>query len=83
MTTKLTLSVDKQVIQRAKRFARNQKQSLSQIVSRYLEYISSRDPSAEEIDAEVLQLSDRIPLKDLPDLKDSKYQYLKKKYVHD
>lgn len=83
MTTKLTLSVDKQVIQRAKRFARNQKQSLSQIVSSYLEYISSQDPSAEEIDAEVLELSDRIPLKDLPDLKDSKYQYLKKKYVHD
>lgn len=83
MTTKLTLSVDKQVVQRAKRFARNQKQSLSQIVSRYLEYISSKDPSGEEIDAEVLQLSDRIPLKDLPDLKDSKYQYLKKKYVHD
>ena len=54
-----------------------------EIVSRYLEYISSKDPSAEEIDAEVLQLSDRIPLKDLPDLKDSKYQYLKKKYVHD
>lgn len=83
MTTKLTLSVDKQVIQRAKRFARNQKQSLSQIVSSYLEYISSQDPSVEEIDAEVLELSDRIPLKDLPDLKDSKYQYLKKKYVHD
>jgi hypothetical protein len=83
MTTKLTLSVDKQVVQRAKRFARNQKQSLSQIVSRYLEYISSVDLSAEEIDPEVLQLSDRIPLKDLPDLRDSKYQYLKKKYVHE
>jgi hypothetical protein len=83
MTTKLTLSVDKHVVQRAKRFARNQKQSLSQIVSRYLEYISSVDLSAEEIDPEVLQLSDRIPLKDLPDLRDSKYQYLKKKYVHE
>jgi hypothetical protein len=83
MTTKLTLSVDKQVVQRAKRFARNQKQSLSQIVSRYLEYISSEELSAEEIDPEVLQLSDRIPLKDLADLKDSKFQYLMKKYVHE
>jgi hypothetical protein len=82
MTTKLTLSVDKQVIQKAKRFARTQKQSLSQIVSRYLDYISSKDVAVGEIDPEVLELSDRIPLKDLPDLKDSRHQYLKRKYIN-
>jgi hypothetical protein len=82
MTTKLTLSVDKQVIQKAKRFARTRKQSLSQIVSNYLDYISSKDVAVGNIDPEVLELSDRIPLKDLPDLRDSKYQYLKKKYIH-
>ena len=42
MTTKLTLSVDKRVVQRAKRYARNRKKSLSEIVTTYLDYISSQ-----------------------------------------
>ena len=83
MTTKLTLSVDKQVIQKAKRFARTRRQSLSQIVTNYLDYISSPNVGATDIDPEVLELSDRIPAKDLPNLKDSKYRYLTKKYIHD
>jgi len=83
MTTKLTLSVDKRVVQRAKLFARAQKQSLSQIVTKYLDHISRQVAGDEDIDPEVMELSDRIRLKDLPDLKDSKYQYLKNKYIHD
>lgn len=83
MTTKLTLSVEKRVIQKAKQFARTHKQSLSQIVTNYLDYISRQVANTEEIDPEVFELSDRIPVKDLPDLKDAKYKYLKKKYVHD
>ena len=83
MTTKLTLSVDKRVVQRAKAFARTQKQSLSQIVTNYLDHISRQAPSADDIDPEVLEMSDRIRLKDLPDIQDAKYQYLKAKYLHD
>ncbi len=83
MTTKLTLSVDKRVVQRAKQFARTQKQSLSRIVTNYLDHISRQIPGGEDIDPEVLELSDRIKLKDLPDLKDAKYRYLKEKYVHE
>jgi len=83
MTTKLTLSVDKRVVQRAKVFARTQKQSLSQIVTTYLDHISRQVGGTEDIDPEVMELSDRIRLKDLPDLKDSRYRYLKEKYIHD
>ena len=83
MTTKLTLSVEKRVVQRAKQFARSHGKSLSQIVTNYLDYISSRDAGQPEIDPEVLELSDRIPIEKLPDLKDAKYSYLKEKYVHD
>jgi len=83
MTTKLTLSVDKRVVQRAKLFARTHKQSLSQIVTSYLDHISRQMANADDIDPEVMELSDRIRLKDLPDLQDAKYQYLKEKYVHD
>ena len=42
MTTKLTLSVDKRVVQKAKRYARTRKKSLSEIVATYLDYISSQ-----------------------------------------
>ena len=83
MTTKLTLSVEKRVIQKAKQFARIHKQSLSQIVTNYLDHISRQITGPEDIDPEVLELSDTIKLKDLPDLKDAKYQYLREKYIHD
>jgi cell division protein FtsL len=83
MTTKLTLSVDKRVVQRAKVFARSHKQSLSQIVTSYLDHISSQVADAEDIDPEVMELSDCIRVKDLPKIQDSKYQYLKEKYIHD
>jgi hypothetical protein len=83
MTTKLTLSVEKRVVQRAKQFARTQGKSLSQIVTNYLDYISSRESNLPEIDPEVLELSDRIPTSKLPNLKDVKYRYLKDKYIHE
>jgi hypothetical protein len=56
MTTKLTLSVEKRVVQKAKRFAQTQKKSLSEIVTNYLDYISSQAIDASEIDPEVLQV---------------------------
>ena len=82
MTTKLTLSVEKRVVQRAKQFARNHKQSLSQIVTNYLDYISRQQPGDPDIDPQVMALSDTIPERDLPELKDARYQHLKRKYVH-
>ena len=81
MTTKLTLSVEKHVVQKAKRFAQTQKKSLSEIVTGYLDYISSRAAETPEIDPEVLELSGNIPMDKIPDLKDPKYQYLKEKYL--
>ena len=44
MTTKLTLSLKKSVIQKAKRYAKGNNQSLSQIIESYLEKITSQDP---------------------------------------
>lgn len=79
----IEVSVEKRVIQKAKQFAKIHKQSLSQIVTSYLDHISRQMTVAEDIDPEVLELSDRIRVKDLPDLKDAKYRYLKEKYVHD
>lgn len=83
MTTKLTLSVEKRVIQKAKRYARSRKKSLSEIVTTYLDYISSQSAQQEDIDPEVLEASGDILIERIPDLKDAKFQYLKEKYLHE
>jgi len=83
MTTKLTLSVEKRVVQKAKRYARTHKKSLSQIVTNYLDYISSQGAELTEINPEVLEASGQIPMKKIPNLKEPKYRYLKHKYLHE
>ena len=81
MTTKLTLSVDKELIRKAKRYAKGQRKSLSQLVSNYLDFVSSQTPQPLEIDPEVLEASGQIPPDKIPELKDPKYRYLKEKYL--
>jgi len=44
MTTKLTLSLNKSVIERAKRYAKGNNQSLSQIIESYLDKVTSENP---------------------------------------
>ncbi len=83
MNTKLTLSVEKRVVQKAKRYARKRKKSLSEIVTTYLDYISSQPAEQQEIDPEVLAASGNIPPQRIPEVKDAKFQYLKEKYLHD
>jgi hypothetical protein len=83
MTTKLTLSVEKRIVQRAKYYARTHKKSLSEIVTNYLDFISSQEAELPEIDPEVLEASGQIPVEKIPDLKEPKYRYLKDKYLHE
>jgi len=44
MNTKLTLSLNKSIIERAKRYAKGNNQSLSQIIESYLEKVTSENP---------------------------------------
>ena len=81
MTAKLTLSVEKNVIQNAKRYARKHKRSLSEIVTSYLRSLSS--DAAEELDPDVVAISDEIPAAKIPELDDARYRYLKEKYLHE
>lgn len=83
MTTKLTLSVEKRVVQKAKLYARKRKKSLSEIVTAYLDFISSQGSELQDIDPEVLEASGQILPERIPDLKDPKYRYLKDKYLHE
>jgi hypothetical protein len=43
MNTKLTLSIDKQVITKAKRYAKNSGRSLSDLIENYLKNITSSE----------------------------------------
>ena len=82
MTTKLTLSVEKAIIDQAKRYAQEHNRSLSEIVAKYLEYLTGDAATAIDIDPEVLDLSDEIPVEQLMDPDDIKYRYLRDKYMH-
>lgn len=82
MTTKLTLSVEKAIIDKAKRYAQEHNRSLSEIVAKYLEYLAGDAATAIDIDPEVLDLSDEIPVEQLMDADDTKYRYLRDKYMH-
>ncbi len=83
MTTKLTLSVDTQVIRRAKLYAEKHKKSLSEIVTRYLDHLSNEKGAREEIDPEILEIADEIPLEKMPRRRDPKFEYLRDKYLHE
>ena len=65
MTTKLTLSVEKQVILKAKRYAKRHNKSLSEIVTSYLDFLSRDKDNVPDIDPEVLEVSDEIPIEKL------------------
>lgn len=82
MTTKLTLSVDRAIIDKAKRYAQEHDRSLSEIVAKYLDYLTGDAESAIDIDPEILDLSDEIPIEQLGDSDDAKYSYLRDKYLH-
>ena len=57
MPVKLTLSVDKSVIERAKRFSRRQNKSLSKLVEGYLRKLTGVQSGQEEITPKVAALS--------------------------
>ena len=83
MTTKLTLSVEKRVIQKAKRYAKTHKKSLSEIVTNYLDYISTQGDELSDIDPDVLKASGHISSEKASDVQELKYRYLRDKYLNE
>jgi len=62
MTTKLTLNIKHQVIKSAKRYAKEEGRSLSELVENYLRTISTGEDSKEEISPRVKRLVGSIKL---------------------
>jgi len=62
MTTKLTLTVEKSVIEKAKSFARQSGRSLSELVENYLEAITSDTENVQSISPKLSQIVGAVSL---------------------
>ena len=79
MDTKLTLKLESEVIEKAKKYAKQNKTSLSRRIENYLKSITGTAPKAVEITPLVESLSGVIDLKE-SDYKKSYTDYLSDKY---
>lgn len=60
MAAKLTLTIDKQVVEKAKRYAKKKNRSVSKLVEEYLKTISSTDPEMSSISSESAVITNKI-----------------------
>lgn len=80
MDTKLTLKLDKEIINRAKVYAESKKISLSKLIESYLQLLTKENSTKEEISPLVESLSGVITLPKKYDDKDDYTDYLTQKY---
>ena len=81
MTTKLTLTIDDAVIAIAKKYAKQNGKSLSDIVENYLMSVTSKANTEENISPTILKLMGSIELPDNFDYKKELTKGLAKKYT--
>lgn len=81
MNTKLTLKLNKRTIDRAKKYAQRNKQSLSIMVEKYFNLISDKESITEiEISPNVLELSGIIKLPEHINTKEVYRNHIEAKY---
>jgi hypothetical protein len=80
MTTKLTLTIDDSVITIAKKYAKKNGKSLSDIVENYLMSLTSKESKEDKISPKVLKLMGVIKLPQDFDYKTELTKGLSKKY---
>ncbi|WP_396191232.1 DUF6364 family protein [Flavobacterium sp.] len=86
MNTKLTLSLEKEVIEKAKIYAKGTGRSLSEMVENYFRSLvensnkNNDKDEYEDIHPSVKKLIGRITLPDYFDIKKAKEEYYKEKY---
>ena len=80
MDTKLTLKLDKEIINQAKRYAESKKISLSKLIESYLQLLTKENSKSDHISPLVESLSGVIALPKNYDDKDEYADYLKQKY---
>ena len=82
MNAKLTLNLNKEVIGKAKKYARERNQSLSGMVQNFFAFLaeSNDDDDDDDIADEVKEITGIIDLDDDFDLKEEYGKYLTEKY---
>ncbi len=79
MNTKLTLSIDKELIEKAKSYAKNNHTSLSNLIENYLDAITNKSNKKGKVSPLVESLTGVIP-DDKRDSKKHYRNYLSEKY---
>lgn len=81
MDTKLTLKLNKQAIDRAKKYAGRNKQSLSAMVEKYFNLITDKNNISEiDISLNVLELAGIIKLTEKDNIKEIYGKHIEEKY---
>lgn len=80
MDSKLTLKLDKQVIERAKAYARYTNTSLSKLIENYLSALTTESSKEDDINPITESLTGIIKLQDNKDFKKEYTSYLNEKY---
>ena len=80
MNTKLTLNLNKNIIESAKDYAKSQKTSLSQLVENYLSSLTKKSDADFKVSPLVESLTGVIPTEEEADNKKEYYDYLNRKY---
>ncbi len=84
MNKKLTLSLDDAIIERAKKYASDKRESLSEMVENYFRLVTSNYKKEEKIISPIVQeLLGSIKVPNDFDYENAKYDYLKEKYLND
>jgi hypothetical protein len=81
MTSKLTLSVEKSVIEKAKMYAKKTGRSLSELIEKYLDSITSDENSEDEISSKLKKIVGAVKLPENFDEDKELRSYLEKKHL--
>ena len=81
MITKLTLTVEKSVIEKAKSYARKTGRSLSELIEKYLENITNEEKEANELSPKLRKIAGSVKLPKNFDEKKELRSYFEKKHL--
>lgn len=81
MTTKLTLTVEEEVIKKAKSYAKQTGRSLSELVEKYLEALTEEHQETKQISPKLRKLVGSVELPADFDEKKELYAYFKSKHL--
>ena len=81
MTTKLTLTVERDVIKKAKLYAKHTGRSLSELIENYLESLTEENEDKKQLSAKLNKIAGSVKLPDDFDEKAALGAYLENKHV--